>query len=379
MKRLPFILLLTILLLGTGCLFKNADLSSYHYQINYSFDTILIPLPTKSNYHQGIGNTFLNKNGNEILCLYDFKDFTLDFFCLDSLKYIKSYSLIKHINNYGVLNSFYVHNEDSVFCLFEKSICIIDSQNKTIFNYEINNFHSNNLPQQFIKNYNSHEIYFKNNDIYLPTTCYMCPSKKDIYMVNRESKLSLEKKEITSLNILYPKEYTLFDYGFADAISRVITDSFIVYNFNAISNLFVYDLNGRIIGEKKIMSNYFNKEFSQKKFKNNPTDDSDENLDNLIKENIYEKLIYDKYRQFYYRFVSVGIPLKNEDGTYNNLNKKPIILQIIDSQFNLIKEINLGVENVNPILSFASKKGIIILLINKEQTSFKKFIAISYE
>lgn len=379
MKPLPFILLLTTLLLGTGCLFKNADNSSSHFQINYSFDTILIPLPHKSNYHQGIGNTFLNKNNHEILCLYDFKDFTIDFFSLDSLRHIRSYSMNKHINNYGLLNSFYVHNEDSVFCLFEKSICIINSQNKTIFNYEINDFHRDNLPQQFFKNYNSHEIYFKDNDIYLPTTCYMCPSKKDIYMVNRESKLNIDKKEITPLNILYPKEYTLFDYGFADAISRVITDSLIVYNFNAISNLFIYNLNGRFVRKEKILSNYSNKDFSQKDFKNSPTDDSDDNLDNLIKENIYEKLIYDKYRQFYYRFISIGIPLKNEDGTYNDLNKKPIILQIIDSKFNLIKEINLGVETVNPQLSFVSKKGIIILLINKEQTHFKKFIEISYE
>ncbi|GIV44846.1 MAG: hypothetical protein KatS3mg035_1969 [Bacteroidia bacterium] len=376
MKPLPFLLLL---LLGTGCLFKNTDNSSSHFQINHSFDTILISLPKKSNYHQGIGNTFFDKNNHEILCLYDSKDLTIDFFSLDSLSFIRSLLLKKHINNYGPLNSFYVHDEDSVICLFEKSICIINSNNEAIFNYEINNFQSDNLPQQYFKNYNTHEIYYKDNNIYLPTTCYMCPSIKDIYHVNRESKFNIYKKEITPLNILYPKEYTLYNYGFANAISRVITDSLMVYNFNAIPDLFVYTLNGQFIKRVKISSKYSIKEFSKKDFKNSSKYDSDENLDNLVRENIYEKLIYDKYRQLFYRFVSLGIPLKNEDLTYNDINKKPIILQVIDSKFNLIKEINLGAEKINPLISFGTKNGIIILLISRESTYFKKFITIRHE
>ena len=142
-------------------------------------------------------------------------------------------------------------------------------------------------------------------------------------------------------------------------------DSLGILSFMADPNIYVYNYKTnsyKILGGK---SDYQEKiEPIENKFK----DVTNKMFEFLTTSPFYSRILWDKYRKLYYRFLYCGQDLKNPNGTYNVFADKDLVLMIFDSNFNLLKEIKLKKHTYLDTKAFVAKDG---LFLPKKNIFFK--------
>lgn len=100
-------------------------------------------------------------------------------------------------------------------------------------------------------------------------------------------------------------------------------------------------------------------------------------IENYLHEDLYGALIYDPFREMYYRFLTKGVP--NAD-THSPKEIKPIVVILLDNKFNYIGESTIGTEKEwNCNNAFITKEGLNIEYIDpdhidEDYLTFKLFI-----
>jgi hypothetical protein len=80
-----------------------------------------------------------------------------------------------------------------------------------------------------------------------------------------------------------------------------------------------------------------------------------------VLENIqYSGIIYDKYRDVYYRFVMHPIPYKDDNGGINNFHSKPISIVLLNKSLEIIGETKLEDNKFTLSMYFVGKEGLFV-------------------
>jgi len=262
------------------------------------------------------------------------------------------------------LIQFYVHNLDSIFLLTENWLLITDTTGVVKYKKQTS------LP---LKDADGGEVYLMDVSNQFPL--YFDASKKELYLhimcncgledpgfytKRVEAKLHLANGQVTILNYHFPESYRLAFYGQNVFPFRVVNGPLHITSFESDDSLYVFNRNNNSIKKYPCRSRYQKIDFISfdSSFYN-----SDNRIDRLSEHMTvspaYKKILFDPYRNLYYRFFLREIPLKDEKGIYNNLLKKDIIIMVLDNNFNIIEERNIG-SSYMPYYSFVTRKGLYV-------------------
>lgn len=164
-----------------------------------------------------------------------------------------------------------------------------------------------------------------------------------------------------TLPTTYPPRYrTKCNHAWLDLPHRAISPTSHVYSFSAESDIYVYDIATKTYTSRPARSQYDTTDFPCLDKKNA---NSDDRLQHFTLSPQYREILYDPYRECYYRIFAHALAEKNAEGLYNDINDKDMSIVVLDKNFKLITEWKLPKdEYINGILTI-SKKG--VLLINK--------------
>ncbi|MEB2778133.1 DUF4221 family protein [Algoriphagus sp. D3-2-R+10] len=339
---------------------------------NYLKESITILLDSVSTYQFNWIQVETDNNNKEFLINLNKIYNSLDFYDLESKKLFKRIEIGKmSLGNKFFAHSFFYHNKDSIFIFpqfsFNGTLVINDIGEKIDERFKIDDFLEKNNESPYILNhittpsnpsvYRNGNIYFStiqmNVDIYNPLTIDVIPNYK----------WDLESNLITPiLNVKYPNEYLekIATSHHSFTLKTVKGDS-LIYSYPLLDTVYIYNFNHELISKKYCGSPNF------KGFIEVPAGNPfNEQFKFVISQNSYARLLYDKYREVYYRFFIIGRNLSEEDRSTKDNSKNKFSVLVYDSDFNLINQVEFPEKKYFHYSAFVGVKGLYIPLTNKD-------------
>lgn len=255
----------------------------------------------------------------------------------------------------------YVQSPDSIFVQFEAGISIINSSGKSFYTRILNDLQSETYPEKLrINMANTMPVFFDptlNGLFSMQYSGHYFFADPRYFEIPVEAVWDIKRDTFSDIPVYFPVKYKKSFYGDAIAFFRSHTDSLNIYSFMAEKDITVYN---RYTGEVRTISLKNNIPLREMETIDTAYKfDMKVRIDHLITNDWFGKVLYDKYRNLYYRFISAKKPLE-EDGKFTSLSDKVIYLAVYDEQFNLLDEINLGSEKLW-FYSFVLENGLYIL------------------
>ena len=268
------------------------------------------------------------------------------------------------INKYGALSSFCFSVRDSLFVLFDQALIFFEKKKiKTII--PINRHDTLQYKTIRFENIEDVPIYYDKStkSVIGEVYCSECwQTGPAFYRQKMLGSLSVESGKISLFNITFPKKYIEDYYGFDNKPYAESNDSFTLISFPC--DDMVYVLNREADATTQFPGRSIYQSIDAQPFL--PLADSEsieKKMRHMTVEPYYAEIRFDKARQLYYRFFLKDIPLKNEDGTYNDFYKKQLILMVFNSQHEVIGEYKLH-KYYNRYISFVGKSGLYMQYIS---------------
>jgi hypothetical protein len=148
------------------------------------------------------------------------------------------------------------------------------------------------------------------------------------------------------------------------------SDDQLVSNFSFDPNLYVYDLRSNsIVKSISIPSKHFH-HIPIWRAEYDKTDNSDQDF--YIQNPSYKSILYDKWRDVYYRFAERGVELKDVEGNFNTwYDKKPSII-ILNSEFEIIGETDLPQSIYRISDAIVGKDGLYVATNNDKNPNYNE-------
>jgi len=276
-------------------------------------------------------------------------------------EWVKKLEDVGIIPKHGLVNEIFYHKEDSIFIKQEYAISIIDSNGIKFFT-SINSEDQKVKEKRIYNNNGYSEIHYEPTNKRIYFSAYSFESgitEKEFYDYSIESYYDMNSKQIINIPITYHKLYFKRFYGNLIQVTRAFNKDKILYGYPITEEIIEYDVNNRtttLIESEKSNLDLKN----TKPFKVKNANDFELKMRHMIASQSYEKLLYDDNRNFYYRFYSPHIPLKNDDGSYNSYGDKPNTVIIYDKDFNRVTELNLKRRKYSSSNTFVMKRGLAI-------------------
>lgn len=313
-----------------------------------------------SGYEADTASYLLNLNSNSK---------SLEFINVNTNRMDDSISLVNLDSSHEIKYTvgFYVHNKDSVFFAFQESnkLFLLDHEGKIKNQWMIDGELSNHIKKYSFISRSECPLYYHDHTIYIlgsPNNLY--PGNPKLYSSLMfgsvpEIAINIAKENFTMSNTtgkwpdMYKQGFDYYEYW----PSRCVNDrGQLIYSFGVNDSLFIYE-GGKLMQTVNAKSKYFGK----------ITSIPHENLTNLayikkywVTEPKYERIIYDKYRNWYYRIVKHSEEYENPDGTVKQPWEKSWSVMILDQDFEILDEIKFDPKVYNPYLFAPTKEGIII-------------------
>lgn len=339
MKQVKSFFLLLLVLLFWSCSNNNNIELSYVYTQDtlISKDTIVsgrLELYSIKQIDEKI-LIFMKKELSPILLLYNYD--------CDSLHLINSFSLNEEYlekSIYGKITSFDIISEDKVLLYQQKRISILNLKEQKI---DFTFLHSQNDSDVFLRDVSQPILWNSYNNSIL---CYMIrynDINKRKYEADTEfsAEIDVETGELRILPLKYHDAYKtslrFASFSFPYIIS---SKDFYVGAFGITPDLVV--LNKHTNEIKKIKIKHLNmknvESFDTTKIKEK--DYYDSHSDKSIN---YFQIVYDPFRDLYYRFYMLPLPEgRNENGLLQTYNDKITCISVISNDFNIIGDVILS-------------------------------------
>jgi hypothetical protein len=176
-------------------------------------------------------------------------------------------------------------------------------------------------------------------------------------------KLNLDTKSVEIEPYLpYPELFRSgINYGILDKPSIIELEDRLVYSFPNHSTIYVYDFQDGTISANEVKSNKI-----ESVVEVNQNGSLRDIIKSSFRSNRYHPITYDKYRDLYYRVFRVKDETKDEHEYF---------LQIINNQFNVLKEINLPDDKVYQNRYEVTKEGLYFQLMSSRGYFFSYMLA----
>ena len=296
--------------------------------------------------------TFLNPNFlvNEIL-FYDFETRKL----VSKIK-----PELDGNNGVGTVLGYLILNNDSIFLTSREltEIALIDTscilKEKLVFDTTKDKIP---LRVSYSTSFNYQPIYKIGNKLYATSRCNQ---KEKVNPVSFT--IDLDTKEVEHLPLEYPKLQTRINPAKIASVenkySRIFDGTQFVYSFSYEEDIYIASIDHKTITRKPIKSKYIDKMI--------PVDDLGHvTFKDLCDHAEYGNLLYDPYRNVYYRitFPQTDVPNNLKDRDYMDLldyGKKSFSVIILDKDFHIIGETLFPDCTYNPKMAFVREDGLYI-------------------
>lgn len=296
---------------------------------------------------------------------YNHFDHSLQFIDLHSKETKQTIKLDKDgPNRIKVINELFV-TEDKLIFKSTPEWVTIDHDGKVLerFNYsnlaeDLNNEYV--IGGGFTISYTvKRELSLNQNSVYMRLyPVNLQANTPEFYTAPLFCKLNFDTKSVEiEPHLPYPELFRSgINYGILDKPSIIELEDRLVYSFPNHSTIYVYDFNDSSITANKVNST---------KIESLVDINQNGSLRDIIKSsfrsNRYHPITYDKFRDLYYRVFRVKDETKDEHEYF---------LQIIDNQFNVLKEINLPDDKVYQNRYEVTKEGLYFQLMSSRSYFF---------
>jgi hypothetical protein len=345
----PFIFMIFIIV-SFSCSDKQGSKEANHIQIEY--DSIAITGDTLC--QEAYYNFTINLDDN-LLLGFNNRTNSIDMIDLGKEKLIGHIPIEKEGPNGipGNIEGIYFHNKDSIFAFSSGIIYIIDSKARITKKIELRNYIGHTAAIPVINNYFRIIYLKKTNDLFMQNL-YFFPILQDYLDSSIVLRVNIDNIKATKLPIVFS------DY-FKEKKGRFGFLRWMNFESNKGDSLF---FNSQFDDELIIYNNKTNKiekrELNQLKrtMALNENSEGQDELNQAITSTHRFALIYDKWRNIYYRFVWGGVAIKSTDKFYNGMLDKPLDLEIYDDNFLLMKNIRLENQVYSINTWFVTKDGL---------------------
>ena len=270
-------------------------------------------------------------------------------------------------NGVGNFTSYYYHTKDSIYIYHQwnEKIFLLNNQSMKYkdFDFKTQSFHSETL------------------SVPSPYPLTIAPMRKvENYMVCTGMQYNEDSKKNEPSTILYnintgeikfanhfPDLYKNKQWGQVFAYRYACTTfnkNTMILSYGADHNITVYNIEEDKSEEFNAGTKYFSK-INPFNFKANREAAIDHYMENLC----YRNILYDEYRNLYYRFAYLPYPSYNKDDKYL---RRPFSVIIIDSEFNIVGETLLPEFEYLILQTFVSPDGLHIQILSDDD-DFMKF------
>lgn len=323
-----FIIILVLISCNSKNKIQNID------DLNVTKKTFIID--SNTNYSFLTLDYYISGDGREYFFNLDSKNSSLVIY-----DYVTS-KKIKKINIPSNIMGFLVHSLDSIFLLayMDNILLLIDSSGTTKNRWDLNTLIHDSIKYEAWAN-NFMRLFYINNKLYI----YTLPVVKlkevvkfpllSIFSLKCDT-LTLEKKLLN-----FTKKYHDFNYMTYYPFITLNNDNDIIISYEIEDSIYVITnefLEYKYYSKSNFIDSF--KVFNQSKWYNKKYNNSYH-----IEAPTYGQVIYDKYRNIYYRIVKHGQDEVNKDGSKNDYFDRSWSIIVLDSNFKIIKEIYMQPKN----------------------------------
>jgi len=369
--RISTYLNITILFLIYSCTTNKDSENSSQYK-KYLKESISISLDSVSTYQFNWIQVIEDENDRELLINLNKIYNSLDFYDLGNKKLEKRISINDlSLDTRFIAHSFFYHNEDSIFIFpqynFNGTLLINNVGKKVDEKGKIYDVLEEAQEGQYILNHitsPSNPSLYRDGNIYFSTIQMYVdiynPLPKDVIT---NFKWDLKSDTISPIsNIKYPNEYfSKIATSHHSFTLKTIKGDSTIYSFPLSDTIYIYNSNNILISKRL----YGTPDF-QGFVELPPGNPFNEQYKFVVSQNSYARLLYDKYRDVYYRFFIIQRNLTEEDRSTKDNSKNKFAVLVYDNNFNLIKQVEFPSNKYFHYSSFVAIDGLYIPLTNKD-------------
>lgn len=340
---------------------KNSNIDSINYS-QLKSEEILLPGEYLTDYNPTFLKLFIDKTNNKIyLTKYDDSNSTLKFYNINPP--LDTFSI--KFNFTQSVEDYFIFSKDSIYFLTENNTLIL-SKRDSLFYYTLL---SNNLFSTQSSTLSANYLFpfeMSNGSFF----CYKFPNTplknesdfQEYFKRHFDSELKLKNDQLVCENNFgeYPNVYKNNFYYDFNPIRTLTNDDKIIYSYESISDLTIYDL---------YKKNYQIVKLSDFGFTPPPTFPLNK-LNNygfiaeyLTETDRYTNFLFDSLNHRYIRIQSKKINYANTDGTKNLWNVKPFNLLFYNDRFQLEKVVSFPNDKFDLRKLFFIPNGFILITL----------------
>jgi hypothetical protein len=276
-----------------------------------------------------------------------------------------------HINSNLLWDNFYYLNKDSIFLInrYNGLIYLVNSKSELIDNWQVPL--QIDSVQYTIYIARQCDLYVKNSEMYLK----IIGVSGDDYIYNYYISMIYDLKfhKIKRIYMKYPAVYTT-THNWSN-VGCIVTTTYkspnqIFYNFPMYENIISYSLINNETKEIHLPRSKYIKDFPPPIFANNWKELRQSYIRTYwIDKPSYQQLIFDKYRNLFYRIVYHSQPLNDSSGNYNDDFTRNWSIMVFDESFKFINEQFFEGRKYQPFFTFVTSDGLIIPFHDRYQNN----------
>jgi len=311
--------------------------------LNLSFDTAIFPIPKEAvsfKLYSAVEESKFFSYGT-----LDCIGFGITLYGLDTLRLIKLQES-KRLTPLSINEAYHYFpiNDSSHIIIFEKFILFVNQDGVVYKDIPLNS------PKQYIHLFNQgfHNSIYDGKNKRTFTPLFIEQNHKAAYpFYVFDGIIDLATGNIEPIKTKCPKNFEDNMYGKINRYYRCLNDSLLVYSFAISNNLYVYNINTK---ETKVVG-CKSKSFTKFPLLKVSMDARKIDVhDHAITAPRYGHIIFDPNYKLYYRVFFHGQPLKDEHGIFNTTETMPASLIILNTNFEILDEIEIPKE-VNRLIS----------------------------
>lgn len=285
---------------------------------------------------------YTDRTGREFLTFQNDMEPEILWYDVASQKYVKTTKLQKEGNNgVGVFCGYYISSENEIYIpeMYKTVLDIVNDKGEIVrkIHYEKNSLGKPNIPF-FCTSYQS--MHILNGKIFIPQTPNLAlndvMADSPVTLVVDTVNHSIHEFDLRFPPVISSEEIKGYTLGVESAYSMCYNGKDLVYSFFFDEDLYIVSLDGKIKNKIKAKSKYLEKIYDGKK---TPTDMNAWGK-TICEIPMYGNLIYDKYREVYYRVVYLKTELEDGDNymEISLLGRTKFSIMILDKDLNLLGE-----------------------------------------
>lgn len=312
--------------------------------------------------------SLFNEKGKDYLSFQNLPKSEILIYSMDSQSLVKRLCINTEGDNsvVGGFGGYYIADMEHIFIpsIYVSTIFVVDTAGtvKQKINYEKTK--DDQLLKPFMPSDKS-QMVFMGNDLYIPQTINLRLGDKAIEKSPIKVVLDTIENTIEALPMRFPPLVSYKDFGTAGAFGADYSCCYdgnrFIYSFDADEDLYLTSSAHEKVEKKKAKSKYID---AVTVFRSN-----DDDFQRMIKAQCehasYGKILYDKYRDVYYRFAYSSGAIDDYSGDYLDLfrsGRKSFSIMILDNELNIVGETSFPAYTYNSNLTFIIEDGLYISL-----------------